>query len=196
MKLQTLSLIIVALLLTACGKQSSNKSGTRINKYNGSIAGQGTSTCNAQYWGQISSNVGEEAFRQTVADFALYNLEEIGSVNPVSGVQFQMTLAFQGGQMVPSQSKAGFKITDSFVGAASPDGTTVQPIQFVMNGMSGQMDQNGRFVAYIGDSKGYIKLDGNRSGQGYTGQVSYSNYNQAERILGNFSIQACAVASY
>lgn len=194
MKLQTLSLIMVALLLTACGKQSSSKSGTRINKPNsGNVAGMGTTTCNAQSWGQISSATSDaESFRRTVADFALYSPEEIGTVNPTSGVQIQMTLAFQGGQLVPSASKIGFRITDSFVGAPSPDGSTVRPIEFLLDGMQGNLVQNG-FIAYLGDSKGYIKLEGRRTQNAFEGRAYYSNYNQAEQVLGNFMIQTCAV---
>ncbi len=193
MKLQTLSLIMVALLLTACGKQSSSKSGTRINKNTGSVAGLGTTTCNAQSWGQISSATSDaESFRRTVADFALYSPEEIGDVNLTSGIQIQMTLAFQNGQLVPNASRMGFRITDSFVGAPSPDGSTVRPIEFVMEGMQGNLVQNG-FVAYIGDSKGYVKLEGRRTQNAYEGRVYYSNYNQAEQVLGNFMIQTCAV---
>lgn len=198
MKLQTLLLAFVALTLVACGKQSSKNSGsTRLNnRYQTNNIVPGTTTCNQASWGRIyDNNTNEAAFRQRVADLAFRNLDEIGSISPYynssTGIEFQTTLAFSGGQLVPSNSRATFKISDSY---------TIQEnagyIQFVLAGLGGT-GGNGYIDAQIGDSKGYVRLRGNLSNQQgqqiYVGQAYYNNNNMGEQYLGEFVIGACAV---
>lgn len=193
MKLKIALLTAMALMITACGKQSKSGS-TRVNRYSANQLITGTTTCNTATWGRIyDNNISDVSFRQKVADFSLKNLEEIGNIsgnyNSQTGVEFQMTLNFVNGQLSQG-SQAAFRISDSI---------TIQEnggyIQFVMGGMSGS-GANGQFNAQIGDQKGFVRLQGMKTTyqgqQVLYGQASYNNYNQGEVYLGEFVIAACA----
>ncbi len=197
MKLQLVLITVIALMTGACGKQNSKNSGsTRINRYQANQIVSGTTSCQASSWGRIyDETTNETIFRQRVADFSLRNLDEIGNISPLynsnTGIEFQMTLTFQNGQLIPSTSQASFKISDSI---------TIQEnggyIQFRMGGMGGQAQGGGQFSAQIGDTKGYVRLDGTKTvyqGQQILfGQAYFNNYNQGEQLLGSFVIDSCA----
>ena len=195
MKTQMILLTVMALMLGACGKDN-KKSSTRINRQSGNALVSGTTTCNPNSYGKIFDNTVDDAtFRQRVADFTIRNLDEIGTIsgqqNGAGGILFQMTLNFSGGQMAQGSS-AMITIADSI--ALQENGGY---IQFKMDAMQGQGAQ-GQFEAYIGDSKGWMKLRGSRTtdyqGQPVLrGQATYNNFNQGERPLGEFTIGGCAV---
>ena len=197
MKLQKVLIAVSALFLVACGKQNNNNSGsTRINRQTNANAVIGTTTCNQSTWGKIyDSTVDDNTFRQRVADFTLRTLDEVGNVsgayNSQTGINFQMTLNFQNGQLVQNGTQAAFRITDSIT--LNENGGY---ISFLMGAMGGS-GQGGQFNAQVGDSKGYVRFQGYKTTSGgqqiVYGQVFYNNYGQGEQYLGEFVNGSCAV---
>lgn len=194
MKTKLILLTVLTLILGACGKQN-KKSSTRVNRYQANQVVSGTTSCSQATWGRIfENNLNPEAYRQRIADFTLRSLDELGTLSPLqtsdTGVEFQMTLQFANGQLVQQNSKAVFKITDSFT--QQGEGY----IQFAFNNFQGQ-GMNGQFSAVLSDDKGSVKLEAQKTtyqGQPvYYGRATYSNYQQAEQNLGEFYISTCAV---
>lgn len=203
MKLKVIFLIAIATLMSACGKQGSRGSGTRINRSNMALTGaMGSPSCQQNVWGRVyNNNTSDEAFRQTVANFALYNVDEIGMISPFynstsTGIHFRMTLTFQNSQLNPQASQAAFQIVDSYVNQPSTDGTPVRPIEFVITGAQGQA-ANGQFNAILADQKGSIRIQGYRTSangqQLLAGQIYFTNAGQAEQYLGEFVFNGCGL---
>jgi hypothetical protein len=192
MKLQLVLVTVIALMMSACGKQNSSNSGsTRVNRYQSAQIVPGTTSCSATSWGRIYDNTTDEAtFRQRVIDITFR--DDIGTISPLynsnTGIEFQMTLNFSGGQL--SQARSTFKVSDSVT--VNENGGY---IQFVLGAIGGS-GQSGYFNATLGDSKGTIRLEGQKNTyngqQVYFGKAYYNN-NNGDQVLGDFIIGACAV---
>jgi hypothetical protein len=202
MKFKVIFLAVIAIMMTACGKQGSRGT-TRMNRNTMPLTGaMGSPSCQQNVWGRVyNNNTSDAAFRQTVANFALYNLDEIGMISPFynstsTGIHFRMTLTFQNGQLNPQASQAAFQIVDSYVNQPSVDGTPVKPIEFVITGSQGQA-ANGQFSAILADQKGSIRIQGYRTSangqQLLAGQVYFTNAGQAEQYLGEFVFSGCGL---
>lgn len=192
MKLKLVLISVMALVLGACGKTNSKNSGsTRVNRYAANQIVAGTTSCSSNSWGRIyDQSTDETTFRQRVVDITFR--DDIGSISPLyssnTGIEFQMTLNFAGGNLQTVRSN--FKISDS---------VTVNEgggyIQFGL-GNKGGMLSGGHLEARLGDSKGDIILVGDRTTsngqQIYYGKAYYNNGN-GDMVLGDFLIGACAV---
>ena len=192
MKLQMALITVMALMLGACGKTNSNNSGsTRVNRYQSGQIVAGTTSCSTNSWGRIyDQSTDEVTFRQRVVDITFR--DDIGNISPLynsnTGIEFQMTLNFSGGNLTTVRSN--FKVSDSIT--VNENGGF---IQFGLGNKGGTL-MNGHLEARLGDSKGDIILVGDRTTsngqQVYYGKAYYNNGN-GDMVLGDFLIGSCAV---
>lgn len=215
-------LSLIALVFVGCNPQKESSKRTSGNARTQTISGTTNGVFSQSYCGNNLSSIGTIYDQGTSASlYSTGNFEarvkgllsatidpsEVGQIS--SGPSDQTGVRFQGqikietnGTVNLAQSKILIKVYDSYVLQSAMDGSNQYqpiPIEFT-SAAAGQFNmQTGSGYVVFRDQYGEIRLDGNLSGDYFSGQVSFTNSTNvtggsaASGVLGQFYVARCGI---